>query len=343
MTIPLSAARLFRDGTPVLVGDEDDDTTFIAAAAGTIESEQLARLQTLGHGTVVLGMSQPVAERLQLPSPAPSAHRRAELRLMAPVDAALGTDGGWSLHDRALTMRVAADPSSGPSSLTSPGHVLAGQISAGARGAAAAALELALLAGLEPVVALSPALDDAGGVTSFAALMADPRLQWLPHASSAELHSLAAWRSARDLAVTCELPTRAGQFRAVACDELGYDGGENERVTIAFVHGEPSAAPDPFVHVHVACRLGDVFGSLLCDCRAELDAAIRQIVAAGSGVIVYTQPTGPSLMDCPRDRRFERPSVDGLLRAIGVDTGQPRRSVPDTAQGPGHGKLEACA
>jgi 3,4-dihydroxy 2-butanone 4-phosphate synthase/GTP cyclohydrolase II len=339
MTAVQSIAELFRAGAPVLVGDEDEDTTFIAAAARAIVPEQLARLQNLGHGTVVLGMSQLVAERLRLPSPARATEPGGGLRLITPISAASSVEGGWSLHDRALTMRVAADPDSGPGALTVPGHVLAGQITRSTRGAAAAALELAQLAGLEPVVVLSPVLDEAGSVARLGTVMDEPPLRWLPRASSTELHGHAAWRSAKDLSVACELPMRDGHFRAI-----GFGEGDEEHVTIAFVHGDPTAVPDPFVHVHLACQLGDVFGSLLCGCRARLDAAISRIVTDGCGVIVYTQPARPSFMQCPHGQASAPPGVTGLLRAIGVQaaTTQAQTTIAPQLE-PGAGEMEAFA
>jgi len=336
MTAASAVAELFGEGMLVLVGGEDDRTTFVAAAAAPIAPERLAQLQSLGQGTVVLGMSELVAARLRLPAPPPRTRPGAPLRLMAPVDAARSSgDGGWSLQDRALTMRVAADPESGSGALTVPGHVLAGQVSLAAHGAAAAALELAQLAGMEPVVALAPVLDELGRVVPLAEVMEDPRLTPLPFASSAELHDHALWRAARELAVTCEMPMRDGGFRAI-----GFGKGDDQRAPVAFVHGDPSTADDPFVHVHLACQLGDVFGSLLCDCRAELDAAIGRIVADGCGVIVYAQPARPSFVHCPRGQASVQPAVIGLLCAIGVRP--PRALTQTTTSGPdGAGEMEA--
>jgi len=256
---------------------------------------------------------------------------------MSPVDAARSSpDGGWSLHDRALTMRVAADPESGSGALTFPGHVLAGQVPLAAHGAAAAALELAQFAGIEPVVALAPVLDELGSVVPLAAALEHPRLRSLPFASSAELHDHAVWRAAKELAVTCALPMRHGGFCAI-----GFGRGDDERAPVALVHGDPTSADDPFVHVHLACQLGDVFGSLLCDCRAELDAAIGRIVALGCGVIVYAQPARPSFMQCPRGQVFTQPGITGLLRAIGVRP--PRALTQTTATEPdGEGEMEVC-
>ena len=91
----------------------------------------------------------------------------------------------------------------------------------------------------------------------------------------------------------CALPTLHGEFRAVAQAADG-DGG----VVVALVHGEPAAHAEPEVHTHVACLFGDALGSLLCDCRARLDAALTAITGAGAGVLLYAKPPATALHLC---------------------------------------------
>ena len=76
------------------------------------------------------------------------------------------------------------------------------------------------------------------------------------------------------------LPLRGGEFTAI-----GYrdDSGEPP---VALVLGELTAEPIP-VAVHVECVLGDVFGSLACECGRRLAAALELIVSAGHGMLVY--------------------------------------------------------
>ena len=74
----------------------------------------------------------------------------------------------------------------------------------------------------------------------------------------------------------------------------------------------------PLVHVHVACLFGDAFGSLLCNCRRELDSAIAAIVTEGAGVIIYAKPERTSLERCAGDEQIDSALVTGLLRKAGV-------------------------
>jgi len=85
-----------------------------------------------------------------------------------------------------------------------------------------------------------------------------------------------------------ELPSDFGDFRAIGYrNEL--DGSEH----VAIVKGEPQQATAPvLVRVHSECLTGDAFGSLRCDCRPQLEAALRMIEAAGEGVVVYLRQEG---------------------------------------------------
>jgi len=90
-----------------------------------------------------------------------------------------------------------------------------------------------------------------------------------------------------------DFPTRWGQFRI-----LGFEGhfpiaGDERRkeTAVALVMGDISSDP-PLVRIHSQCLTGDVFGSLRCDCRQQLEMALAMIAAAGAGVLVYEQQEG---------------------------------------------------
>ena len=84
------------------------------------------------------------------------------------------------------------------------------------------------------------------------------------------------------------------------------------------IHGDPAAREMPLVHVHVACLFGDAFGSLLCDCRRELDSAASAIARDGAGVIIYAKPREATPASCARGGPVDAALVAGLLRAAGV-------------------------
>jgi GTP cyclohydrolase II len=163
------------------------------------------------------------------------------------------------------------------------------------------------------VAAAADRVDRGGEPMRLVDARRDPELARLPVAPTAELVSAAMARDAAATAVRCRLPTRDGAFHAV-----GLGPADNDRATVALVHGDLASVPAPLVHVHIACLFGDAFGSLLCDCRARLQAATDAIIAAGAGMIVYAMPQGGSPTACARDEPFDAALAAGLLQASGV-------------------------
>jgi GTP cyclohydrolase II len=90
-----------------------------------------------------------------------------------------------------------------------------------------------------------------------------------------------------------DFPTRWGQFRILGFEGHFPDGdGERRRETaVALVMGDIQSKP-PLVRIHSQCLTGDVFGSLRCDCRQQLEMAMAMIAGAGAGVLVYEQQEG---------------------------------------------------
>ena len=85
-------------------------------------------------------------------------------------------------------------------------------------------------------------------------------------------------------AVEAQLPSRFGKFRIAAF--LTSDGQNHA----ALVLGKPTK--DALVRIHSECLTGDVFHSLRCDCRGQLEKAIAMIVKEGKGIIVYLRQEG---------------------------------------------------
>lgn len=92
-----------------------------------------------------------------------------------------------------------------------------------------------------------------------------------------------------------EFPTRWGRFRIFGFESdepaTGASGERRKENAVALVMGDIHTAP-PLVRVHSQCLTGDVFGSIRCDCRQQLEMALSMIAAAGAGVLVYEQQEG---------------------------------------------------
>jgi GTP cyclohydrolase II len=89
------------------------------------------------------------------------------------------------------------------------------------------------------------------------------------------------------IAAIAELPSRFGQFHIVAFYN-NKDGKEH----LAIVRGDVTDAEDVPVRVHSECLTGDVLGSLRCDCRDQLESALRMIGKKDKGILLYMRQEG---------------------------------------------------
>jgi GTP cyclohydrolase II len=94
-----------------------------------------------------------------------------------------------------------------------------------------------------------------------------------------------------------DFPTRWGTFRILGFEGVnaaGQSGGASahtEEGLVALVMGDIHTKP-PLVRIHSQCLTGDVFGSLRCDCRLQLELALKAISKEGAGILLYEQQEG---------------------------------------------------
>jgi GTP cyclohydrolase II len=111
-----------------------------------------------------------------------------------------------------------------------------------------------------------------------------------------------------------DFPTRWGHFRILGfeghlpaprpcCEESAQHGKRIEGL-VALVMGDIHAAP-PLVRIHSQCLTGDVFGSLRCDCRLQLELALSKIAEEGAGILLYEQQEGRGIGLMAKLRAYE--------------------------------------
>ncbi|MGD1021218.1 MAG: GTP cyclohydrolase II [Candidatus Sulfotelmatobacter sp.] len=112
---------------------------------------------------------------------------------------------------------------------------------------------------------------------------------------------------------SADFPTRWGKFRIHGFRaEFGSDGNRRTEEAVALVMGDVQSTP-PLVRVHSQCLTGDVFHSLRCDCRQQLEMALSMIRDLGAGILIYEQQEGRGIGLMAKLQAYE-------LQDAGLDT-----------------------
>ncbi len=108
-----------------------------------------------------------------------------------------------------------------------------------------------------------------------------------------------------------DFPSRFGHFRIFGFDGLYPEDKKDEAVVLTM--GDVIASPPPLLRIHSQCLTGDVFHSLRCDCRAQLELALEEIAAEKRGILIYEHKEGRGIGLLNKLRAYE-------LQDAGADT-----------------------
>jgi len=112
---------------------------------------------------------------------------------------------------------------------------------------------------------------------------------------------------------SADFPTRWGKFRIYGFrSESASQGNPRIEEAVALVMGDIHSAP-PLVRIHSQCLTGDVFHSLRCDCRQQLEMALSMIRDEGAGILIYEQQEGRGIGLMAKLQAYE-------LQDSGLDT-----------------------
>ena len=291
------ALAAIRNGESIVVVDDEnrENEGDLICAAQFATPEQINFMAIEARGLICLAMEGERLDALDLPLMVDRNTDNNQTAFTVSVDAGPenGVSTGISAEDRARTIQVAIHPATRPADLRRPGHIFPLRARQGGvlkrAGHTEAAVDLARLAGLYPAGVICEIQNPDGSMARLPQLAAYAQRHGLRLISIADLigYRLDTERFVRRQA-EARMPSAFGDFRAI-----GYRNELDDSEHVALVKGNPELAAGPvLVRVHSECLTGDAFGSLRCDCRPQLEAALRMIESAGEGVVVYLRQEG---------------------------------------------------
>lgn len=281
----------FKKGKPVVVVDDEDRENegdlIIAGSLTTTESMNFIIRNT--SGVVCVPMESEDLDRLNLPPMTLVNEDKKGTAFSVSVDASVGITTGISAEDRATTVKVLADRNSKPNDVRKPGHVFPLRAAQGGvlrrAGHTEAGVDLAKLAGLNPVAVICELTEEDGSIRKYESSYRFAKENSLKFISIADLISYRRKNERQvELFSKSKLPTKYGDFTA-----YGYKSNIDGISHIALVTGEIGNGEDVLVRVHSECLTGDVLGSLRCDCGDQLHLAMKVISEEGRGIILYVR------------------------------------------------------
>ncbi|MFP3253802.1 MAG: bifunctional 3,4-dihydroxy-2-butanone-4-phosphate synthase/GTP cyclohydrolase II [Hydrogenobaculum sp.] len=280
-----------RNGKMLIVVDDPsrENEGDLVMAAEFVTPEAINFMATHGRGLICLTLEGKRCDELDLPPMVSMNTDPKGTAFCVSIDAhpKHGTTTGISAFDRAKTIKLAISEDAKPSDFIRPGHVFPIRAKEGGvlerAGHTEASVDLAKLAGLYPAGVICEIMNKDGTMARL------PELQTFAKAFNLKIitiEDLIKYRLKKDRTIerfaSATLPTAYGLFKVHA-----YRNKLNGEEQVALTMGEWKEDEPVLVRVHSECLTGDVFRSLRCDCRSQLEAALEAIAKEGKGVLVY--------------------------------------------------------
>jgi len=264
----------------------------VAIAAEKITPETINFMTKHARGLICLPIIKQRLDELGIPLMVQDNTSRQSTAFTVSVEAKHNVTTGISAFDRTQTIKTVLATNSNPDDLVRPGHVFPIRARNGGvlvrAGHTEAIVDLARLAGLYPAGVICEVMNEDGTMARL------PELEIMASKYSLKIVTIAdliTYRLSNEKLVQqiakAKLPTAFGEFTIMA-----YKSDVDATEHVALVKGDISGDDPVLVRVHSACLTGDIFGSLRCDCGAQIKLAMQNIAKEGRGVFLYMQQEG---------------------------------------------------
>jgi 3,4-dihydroxy 2-butanone 4-phosphate synthase/GTP cyclohydrolase II len=288
------AIEEIKNGKVIIIVDDEDrenEGDFVCAAE-YITPEIVNFMVTHGRGMLCVAVNGTRLDELGLPLMVDSNSALHGTQFTVTIDAIEGTTTGISAADRALTIKKIIDNKSKASDFARPGHIfpLRAMDEGVLRraGHTEAVVDLCKITKLKPAGVLCEILKENGEMARVPDLI---KLAKKFNLKITTVQDIISYRLRNEKLIEritdINFPTEHGLFHMYLYMNL-VDGKKQ----IALVKGEINSETPVLVRMHSECLTGDVFHSLRCDCHDQLNKALDQIEANGSGVLVYMRQEG---------------------------------------------------
>ncbi|MFH5184792.1 bifunctional 3,4-dihydroxy-2-butanone-4-phosphate synthase/GTP cyclohydrolase II [Paenibacillus sp. TAB 01] len=244
-----------------------------------------------GRGLVCVPITEERARELELPPMVTKNTDYHGTAFTVSVDYS-ETTTGISATERSMTVKALIDPTTRPEHFRRPGHMFPLIAKKGGvlrrAGHTEAAVDLARMCGSYPAAVICEVIKEDGEMARVPQLLEIAAKHDLKLIT---IQDLIEYRNHKEKLIQREvdvkLPTDYGVFTAIA-----YTNAVDNKEHVALVKGQIDGSVPTLVRVHSECLTGDVFHSHRCDCGPQLNAALKQIDEAGSGVLLYMRQEG---------------------------------------------------
>ena len=313
-----------RDGKMIIIVDDEDreNEGDLVCAAEKVTPEAVNFMAVHGRGLICMPMTEERCDELQLFPQTTENTSSMGTAFTTSIEARVGVTTGISAADRAKTILTAVDPASKPSDLARPGHVFPLRAKRGGVlvrvGQTEASVDIARIAGLEPAAVICEIMNDDGTMSRLPELEVFAEKHGLKIISVADL---VRYRVQKETlvrrVVETDLPTTHGVFRTVL-----YENIINGETHLALIAGDVSDATDEvLVRVQTENVTFAMFGTRLGEAANAIQSSLRQISAAGQGVILYLRQRENNLDLVNQLRTY------ALMQEKGIDFQTARRET----------------